>query len=72
MYEQHHLRSSINFAMHKIKPDTLTGGIVKSNFKGTMARFVASDGTFSVMNLVKGTPGYWKQFFYDVMIMVND
>ena len=71
MYEQHHLRSSINFAMHKIKSDTLTAGIVKSNFKGIMARFVASDGTFSVMNLVNGTPAYWKHFFYDVMVMVK-
>ena len=26
VYEQHHLRSSINFAMHKIKPSALTAG----------------------------------------------
>ena len=29
VYEQHHLRSSINFAMHKIKPGTFTAGLVK-------------------------------------------
>ena len=33
--EVHHLRSSINFAMQKIKPGTLTPGTFKSNFKGT-------------------------------------
>ena len=26
VYEQHHLRSTINFSMHKIKPGTLTAG----------------------------------------------
>ena len=31
-YEQHRLRSSLNFAMHKIKPGMLTSGPVKSNF----------------------------------------
>ena len=28
VYGQHYLGSSINFAMHKIKPDTLTAGTV--------------------------------------------
>ena len=28
VYGQHHLGSSINFAMHKVKPDTLTAGTV--------------------------------------------
>ena len=32
-FEQHHMHSSINFAMHKIKPGTLPAGTVKSNFK---------------------------------------
>ena len=38
VYEQHHLCSSINFAMHKIKPVTLTAEIVKNKFKGTIER----------------------------------
>ena len=71
VYEQNHLRSSINFAMHKIKPGTLTAGTVKSNFKGTIERFVAKDNAFSFMNSVKGTPAYWKQFLYDVLAMVK-
>ena len=71
MHEQHHLRSSINFAMHKIKPGTLTAGTVKRNFKRTFERFVASDNTFSFMSSVKGTPAYWKQFLYDVLAMVK-
>ena len=62
MYEQHHLRSSINFAMYKIKPGTLTAGTVKNNFKGTIERYVASDKVFSFMNSVKETPAYWKKF----------
>ena len=70
-YEQHHLRSSINFAMHKIKPGTLTAGTVKSNFKRTVERFVASDNAFSFMSSVKGKLAYWKQFLYDVLAMVK-
>ena len=50
VFEQYHLRSSINFAMHKIKPGTLTAGPVKSNFKGMVERFVASDNAFSFMS----------------------
>ena len=46
VYEQHLLRLSINFVMHKIKPGTLTAGTVKSNFKGTIERFVARDNAF--------------------------
>ena len=55
MYEQYHLRSSINFAMHKTKPGTPTKGTVKNNFKVTTGRFVASDNVFSFMSSVKGT-----------------
>ena len=32
-FEQHHLRSSINFAMHKFKSGALPAGAVKGNFK---------------------------------------
>ena len=62
VYEQHHLRSSINIAMYKLKPGTLTAGTVKSNFKGTIERFVARDNAFSFMSSVKGTLACWKQF----------
>ena len=41
MYDRHQLHSSINFAMHKIKPGTVVAGTVKSNFKATTKRFVA-------------------------------
>ena len=41
--EQHHMRSSINFAMHKIKLSALTACTDKNNLKGTMERFIASD-----------------------------
>ena len=57
--------------MQKIKPGTLTAGAVKSNFKETIERFVASGNAFSFMNSVKRTSAYWKQFLYDVLAVVK-
>ena len=71
MYEQHLLRSSISFVMHKIKLGKLAAGMVKNNLKGTIERFVASDKLFSFMSSVKGTPPYWKQFLYDVLAIIK-
>ena len=53
MYEQDHLRSSINFAMHKTKPGTLSPGRAKSSFKGTIKRLVPSDNEFLLISSVK-------------------
>ena len=39
--------------MHKIKPGTLTVGSVKSNFKETIERFLASENAFYFMSLVE-------------------
>ena len=39
-FSQHHLISPLNFAIHKIKPRTLTTETVKNNFKGTIQWFV--------------------------------
>ena len=61
--------SSINFAMQKTKPGTLTAAIVKNNLKGTVERFLASRNTFLFISLVKGTSVYWKQFLYDGIIV---
>ena len=58
VYEQRHLLSSINFAMHKIKLATLAAGIVTNNFIGAIEKFVASDNAFSFISSVKGTPEY--------------
>ena len=71
VYEQHHLRSSIRFAMHKIKPSTLTAGTVKSNFKETIETYVARKNTFSFMISVEGPPAHWKQFLYDPLAMLK-
>ena len=71
VYKQHHLRSSINFVMYKIKPGTLTAGTVRTNFKGTIARFQARVNAFSFMSSVKRMPAYWKQFLYDVLATVK-
>ena len=57
--------------MHIIKTGTLTAVMVKSNLKGTVERFFASDNPFSFMSSVRGTPAYWKQFLYDVLAMVK-
>ena len=64
LYQITHLRSSINFATHKIKPGTLTEETVKNNFKGTIERFAASNSAFSFMSSVEVTPVYWKQIWY--------
>ena len=53
--------------MHKIKPGSLTAGTVKSNFKGTIERFVTKDNALSFMSPIKGTLAYWKQFLNDVL-----
>ena len=66
VYQQHHLRSSIKFAMNKINP-----GTIKNNFKGTIERFFASDKAFPLLSSVKITPAYWKQFLYDEPGMVK-
>ena len=47
VYEQHHLHSSIDFAMHKIKPGTLKTGSVKSNFKVTIKGFCKGQCVFT-------------------------
>ena len=56
VYEQYHLGSSINFAMHKIKHDTIRAGTVKNNSKGMIERFVACENVFSFISRVNGTP----------------
>ena len=58
VYKQNHLHSSVNFAMHKIKPGTLTAGTIKSNFKRTIEKFVKRDNAFSLMSSIKGKPAY--------------
>ena len=48
VYEQNHLRSSINFAMSKIKPGTLTEGTGTNNFKGIIERLAAIGNAFDL------------------------
>ena len=70
VHEQHHIRGSIDFPLHKIKPGTLKAGTIKNNLKGTIKRFAARRPAFSFMSWVKETPTYWKQVLYDVLAMV--
>ena len=49
------MRSSIKFAMHKIKPGTFKGtvkGTLKGNFNETIESSVARNNTFSFMSSV--------------------
>ena len=71
MHEQHHLRPSINLAMHKVKPVTFTTGTVEHKLKGTTEMFVVSDNVFSFVSSVKGKPTCWKQFLYDILATVK-
>ena len=48
-----------------------TAGTVKSNFKGTIERFLARNNAFSFISSVKETSAYWKQFLYGVLAMVK-
>ena len=54
-YEQQHLRSSIKFSTHKIKPGKFTAGTVKSNLKGRIERYVARDNAFSLKGMLQET-----------------
>ena len=60
MYEQHHLHSSINFDIQKIKPGTLTARRVKNNVKEMVKRLVVRDNVFSFLSSVKERRTYWK------------
>ena len=68
--EQHYLSSSINIAMHKLKPGS-TAKSIRLNYKDTVHKFLADTDAFSFMSTIKGTPAYWKHFLYDVLAMVK-
>ena len=65
------MRSSIKFAIRKIKPGSLPAGTVKNNLEGTVERFATRDSVFSLINSIKGTPAYWKQFLFNVLWLSN-
>lgn len=69
--EQHHLLSSINFAMHKVKSGTPTAGSVKINFKVTIEKSVASDNPLSFIGSIKEILAYWKRFLNDVLAVIK-
>ena len=71
VYEWHNLLSSISFVIHRIKPNILTAGTIKYNFKGTIKSFVASDYAFLFISSFKVTSACWKYFLYDVLTMVK-
>ena len=68
VHGQHHIHSSINFAMHKIESRQ---ECLKIILKKQLKSLFASDNVFSFMSSVKGAPAYWKQILYDEPAMVK-
>ena len=50
--------------MQKVKTNQLTAGMLSRNFKESVKSFVAKDEAYNFMNTIKGTPAYWKRFFF--------
>ena len=71
VYEQDHLRLSINFAIHKIKPVTLKQEQLKIISRETLKSLLQVIIYFLFMSSVKETPEYWKQFILDVLAIVK-
>ena len=65
------LNSQINIAMKKVACSTLTAGMLSKDFKETVSQFIARDRAYSFMNVIKGTPAYWKKFLHEVLAMVK-
>lgn len=67
MYEQNYLRSSINFAMSKVKLGRLTARTVKIMYKEKLKSLMQV-----AMHLC--SPGglvYWQKFLYEVLAIVK-
>ena len=65
---QLNLNSKIN---KKVCTNQLTAGMLSSNFSDTVKSFIAKDEGYNFMNSIKGTPGYWKKFLFEVLAMVK-
>ena len=57
--------------MRKVTSNQLTAGILSSNFNEKIKEFIASEQAFTFMNSIKGTPEYWKNLLFDVLVMVK-
>ena len=68
--EQHYLSSSINIAMKNLKPGTTVSSIT-TNYKDRIQNFLGSSDAFSFISSVKGTQFYWKQFLYDILLVLK-
>ena len=69
--EQHHFKFSINISMQKVRGMQITAGTVKQNYKESVKRLLSSENAYSFMSYVKGTPGQWRQFLFEVLAMVK-
>ena len=57
--------------MIKVTSSQLAAGMLSSNFNEKLKEFITSNQAFTFMNSIKGTPAYWKKFFFDVLAMVK-
>ena len=57
--------------MQKIVAEGLTAGELSKNYEERIKSFVANDEVFNFMNMLKGTPAYWKRFLLEVLAMVK-
>ena len=67
-----HLRimSRINIAMKKVHGN-ITAGMLLNNYENTVKTMLQNEEAYKFLSEVKGSPAYWKLFFYDVLAMVR-
>ena len=58
------LNDQLNIAMKKIVSDSLNAGKLSKNFKAIIQQLIAQDKAYSFMSSIKGTPAYWKHFYF--------
>ena len=65
------LNSQINIAMRKVACSALTAGMLSKKFKETVNQFIDRGKAHNFMNVIKGTPAYWKTFLHEVLAIVK-
>ena len=57
--------------MYKVRPGSIAAATFKYILKETIEKFLAGQNEFSFINSVKETPAYWKQFLFDILVIVK-
>ena len=69
--QQLKLQSQINIAMKKVCSGHLTAGVLSQNFSEKVKSFIVNNEAYHFMNIIKGTPAYWKRFLHEVLAIVK-